>query len=1118
MDGPVDVETPGRFSGGRQGDISGVAKTTGAARYVGDLKFDGLLEAGVIRSTVPHADILSVDLGAALKVPGIVAAVTGEDFGDVTYIGFGGNLSDRPPLARGTVRYVGEEIAALAATSREALAKALPLVKVRYRRKPAVLTVQQAMAPDAPRLHSINEQGNVIRTSRLERGSMDCGQATHRFSARYQTGSQAHACLETHTVVAWWPREEGTLDLWTPTQGPVAIRRELAHLFAIEEQRIAMHEVAIGGDFGSRVKISTSEAIAVALARKSRRPVRLCLSREEEFSVTKHRFPFDVDIELQADRQGVLTHMKADAVSDMGAYHYVGAGDFGFFPQSLSSIYAIDNLRISTVGVYTNHNPPGSFRGAGAPQSSFVRECALDELALSIGLDPIDIRRRNLVKPQDPTTGWNLDHDRLRACLDRAVSEIGWREKYEVDGKRRGFGVALAAHVTGVGPLKAAALIDLDEAGGITVRSSSADPGTGQRTIIAQVAAHELGVAVDRIRVVLGEPQTSPYDPGLGASKGSYVSSNAVGTAARELAGRLRAAAIARFGVNEVSLERGFAVTARGSASFGELVASMPDAKGGVVSVEGSFAGGRAMDDPDQSDGYSYAAHAVEVEVDEALGLVRIIKVAAVHDSGTILNPIMAQGQIEGGVMMGLGAALGEEFVNEGGRMANAGFADYVVPRASSLPEMKVVFLDSNHGPGLYGSRGVAEACLAPTTAAVANAIANATGIRIRSLPITPDKIVSARPQALLAGIRPIWMRPSRWWVELVRRLYPLGLHAALDRWAVRRAGEREEAPGTISLHRATDASDAMEALARPGHMPLGGGTDLMLRRRQGLLNGPATWVDIRGAEAMRSIELKAGSLRLGAAVTLSELAASEAILENTALRDTVREIATEQVRNVATLAGNLCQAKRCWFYRHDFNCYKRSGPTSPCYAIEGDHRFYHAAMDGHRCQATTPSDLATTLMALDAELQIHSAQRERRLGVADLYVGPGETALGGDEMIAFVTIPDKGLRRSTAFAKLSLYKGGFAVCSCAVSIDLDQNGIATDIRVILGGVAPTPRRLSSVENMLLGQVPSTKRIEEASASWVAGAHPLRDNGWKLSAAAALVARVTADAVKRAGR
>jgi CO/xanthine dehydrogenase FAD-binding subunit len=293
----------------------------------------------------------------------------------------------------------------------------------------------------------------------------------------------------------------------------------------------------------------------------------------------------------------------------------------------------------------------------------------------------------------------------------------------------------------------------------------------------------------------------------------------------------------------------------------------------------------------------------------------------------------------------------------------------------------------------------------------------------------------------------------------------------------------------------------------------MGGGSELLLLHRQGLAGDTDSWVDLRAAGELGSISRASVGLEIGGAVTLSELIQSELVPARTALAQTALEIASRQIRNTATIGGNLCQTKRCWYYRHGFNCYKRAGPLAPCYAIEGDHRQFHAALGGHRCQAVTPSDMATTLTALDGEALVRSSTGNRTVDMEALYVGPGETSLGEGEIIAALRVPTVALERATAFRKMAMYGGGFAMVSAAASVSLDGQGGIADIRVVIGGIAPVPLRAAKVEQSLLNAKPTSETVRAASLLWIADAHPLRNNAWKLTAAAALVARAIGDAV-----
>ena len=341
---------------------------------------------------------------------------------------------------------------------------------------------------------------------------------------------------------------------------------------------------------------------------------------------------------------------------------------------------------------------------------------------------------------------------------------------------------------------------------------------------------------------------------------------------------------------------------------------------------------------------------------------------------------------------MGIGTAVGEELIREQGRLVNGAYINYALPRAADVPRIRPVIVDVEESAGPYGAKSVGEMSLIPAGAAVANAVADAVGVRIRSLPITPDKVLVAL--AKQEGRRRrfhVWRRPSRWWIALIRWLYPRGLHAALDRYGSR-FGRGIRPPSPLGPIESSTSLEAVFESCRHGATPIGGATDVTLRHRQGLAETRAL-VSLSLIPGMRQIESTADGWNIGAAVRLTELA-DFAREELPALTRAIESIATPQIRNVATVAGNLSQEKRCWFYRDGFSCYKRSGPTNTCYAVLGDHRFQHAAIGAHRCQAVTPSDLATVLYTLDARITLASASGSRSLSIDEFLTGPGETAL----------------------------------------------------------------------------------------------------------------------------
>lgn len=1071
------------------------ARTDGSALYTGDVVLPGMLVGGVLRSPHPHARIRRIDVAAAAALPGVVCVLTATDLPDRRYLDYGEPYNDRYPLARNVVRHVGEPVAVVAAETREQVDRALGLIKVKYRRLRAVFTPTDATAPGAPAVHP---GGNLASEIEHAHGDIEAGRraAVHVVTGRYVSPKQAHAIMEPHTVLAHWTGER--LEMWAPSQGPRAIHGDLAQLFGLEPEQVHLNEIAVGGDFGSRVDISHQEALAACLSIQSGRPVRLTHDREDEFAFTKSRQSWEMELEFGADAQGAVTHLAAEIVSDNGAYNMAGPSEMYYGASALGSGYRVRGYRAHGRCVYTNKQPPSSFRGAGGYPPNFGLEIIADELAEAVGMDPIDFRVKNAIGEPGETavTGWRVKSSGLLECLETVRREIDWDAKRALGGSGRGVGVGATIHVTGLrqeGMVESGAAVDILRDGRVRLRTGAADPGTGQKTILVQVVAHELGIGLDRIDLVTTDTDRTPHDTGAGASRGTFISAHAVGKAARTAAQALRELAAAKFDCDpeHVRLTDGKAIGPAGAAlPMGELVDDMD----GELRVEteyiGDFEDDTGTGGGDASATYSFAAHAVEVEVDRATGAVRVVKVVAAHDSGRIMNPLTARGQVEGGVIIGLGAVLGEELLFEGGRVVNSGYADYAMLRAADIPEIIVCFLGGDDPVGPYGAKGLAEITLLPTGAALVNAVSHALGLRMRETPLTPDRILCALGRR--TPVRSLWRRPSRWQIAAFRRAYPVGLHELL-----RRTGGRWGRPprvGPIEAVRQPSgiAEAALILAADPTSKLIAGGTDLLVARQQRLV-APATLVDLTGCAELGAIVVESdGGLRIGAAVTLTQLADDEAA--GSALRATVSQIASTQIRGMATIAGNLLQDKRCWFYRHGFECYKRSGPAAPCYAVLGEHRYYHAVIDGHRCQAVTPSDLATTLAALDAVVRT----QRRDIPMAELYSGPGESVLGRDEIVTSVSIPAAARRRRTVFAKSRLWDGGFATVAAAVSVS------ATDCRVVLGAVAPVPYRARAVERLVLAGVPP----QEAAPAWTREAHPLRDNAWKLDAGTGLLVRL----------
>ena len=1103
-----------RQVGARRRAVDWNERSAGKIAYSGDIQLEGMLEAAVLRSPLPHARIRRLDTARARTMPGVRAIVTAADFPAGTrYIHEGAN--DRAPLADGVVRFIGQEVAAVAADSLAEAYRALEAIVVDYDPLPAPLSIDAALSPGAISLHQRRtKETNLAAVIKRDWGDVTLGkeQSTAMVEGRFGFPRQAHACMETLVAVASWDDEEKQLHYWTTTQAPYYVVDEVAHVLGLDKKQVICHEVAVGGGFGAKSKVCDHEAIAGALSMAAQRPVRLRLSREEEFETTKSRHAFDVAMKLHADALGNLRAITADIKVENGAYDHTGVSVMSASMKALGMLYRPDGVHAEGRLVDTATTPGGSFRGYGSTQTSFALECLMDELAGTLGIDPVELRLRNANHAGETTAvGAHLGSARLVECLIAARAAIGWEHEKQGRQPGRGVGIAAGVHVSGSysvpGSNRSDAAIDVFPDSRIRVRFGGADAGTGQKTILAQIAAEELGVAFDSVDVLTMDSAQTPFDMGAWSSRGTHFGGHAVRKAAIETASCLKALAASKL-AGDLRLEDGMVYGDSGAMAIGELARLSNEAIDGILTTETSFVetniemADRATGRGNVSASYNFAAHAAVVQVNERTGHIKVIDYVAAHDIGQAINPTQVESQVIGGAAMGLGVALGEEVIREQGKVVNGTYLNYALPRAADLPRIKPILIEGGDPLGPYGAKAIGECGVNPPSAAIANAIYDAIGIRIRDLPITPDKIVNAI--AARDGRRrqhALWRHPSRWWIALVRWAYGHGLLKVLHARTAQPATHVVPSPldGIVAPTTLKAALGAVDSMA----MVMGGGTDLQIQRRQHLVE-PKRLVLLKDVAELQGIETRAdGSIEIGAAVTLAAL---EAAMRDRipVLAEAIASIATPQIREMATVGGNLVQAKRCWFYRSGFGCYKRLGGLAPCYAVAGDHRFYHAAIDGHRCQATTPSDLATILTALDARARIAAPGSERDVAMAAFYSGPGETVLGGHEILRSIVIPREALTRRGGFAKLRLWEGDFAVVSAAITAQPDGD-TWRDPRIVLGALAPVPWQAKATERALDGAPLSQQAMRQAlDRELDAKGHPLAHNAWKLDAAAGI--------------
>ena len=746
----------------------GLEKVTGAAQFIVDLQMRGMLHAKLLRSPHPHAKILRIDTQKAFRVPGVRAIAWHENAHGHLYSGGAGPLSTVRDMRifDDRVRFVGDGVAAVAAVSEDAAREALDRIEAEYEILPAVFDPEEAMRPGAPQLHgdiSHNAYGgeirnNVARSIAVEQGDLDEGFRKARVvkEGLFRTSRVQHCPLEPHACVAKWDTD-GRLYVWSSTQSPFGCRAELGETLGIPESRISVaHFGHVGGSFGGKMDSYQRETVCAVLSRMSGAPVRLEYTREEEFANSITRHPVVISIRMGCDSEGMFTALDFHAVADTGAYGSDGPAVLGLVVGPPVALYKIPHHRLRGYCVYTNNPVAGAFRGYGNPQGMFALESTIDDLASALGIDPVEIRMKNAVQKGDPNKlapGKNLLSCGLRECMEEGARAIGWKRRVSPSEKRgslvRGLGMACMMHNSGTGgtgrkPEHAAAYCKMNGDGSLSLSEGVSDTGQGNVTALAQIAAEEMGIPMERVIVSSRvDTDTSPFDLGTYASKAVYVAGSAVREAVRSVKNEiLEAAAPILEAPPEVLEIVDGTISVKGRPErrigLGELVRTKEHANHGGRTFLA------ACNFTHDHNAPSFGAQFAEVEVNTETGQVTVNRVVAIHDIGRVINPTSAEGQLQGALQQGLGYALTEEMKTDGqGRMTNASFADYKMWTLLDMPPLEIQFLGEDDPTGPFGAKGVAEPGLVPTAAAIANAIFNATGLRMRELPMSPERVLS---------------------------------------------------------------------------------------------------------------------------------------------------------------------------------------------------------------------------------------------------------------------------------------------------------------------------------------------------------------------------------------
>ncbi|MGO4332296.1 xanthine dehydrogenase family protein molybdopterin-binding subunit [Cupriavidus sp. 2TAF22] len=739
-------------------------KVQGRAVYAGDIKQAGMLHAKVLRSPHPHARIVRIDTAAARALPGVKLVLTGADTPKRLW---GPHRKEQRILAAGVVRYVGEEVVALAAVDEETARDALDLIRVEYEELPAILTPDAALAEGAPELHQGTR--NIAHEMHIERGDIEAGfaRAAVVHEATYDMQSQYPGYLEPMATVAAQDGN-GRLTVWASTQSVFLARARLAEALDRPVSTIRVIQAVTGGGFGAKIVEENNSLIAALLASRLERPVRFVNSRLEDFLGARSSVPARVWLKMGLDAQGMIVAKHVRITAECGAYAGLAGDVMHVSAMRSDNMHRVENVRSDAVLAYTNTQPRGAFRGFGGQQMLFPLNSHLAVLADMLGMDPFEVHKRNAIRTGDTSVhGWKIGSSGLAECLEQTREAIRWDARRaaaaaQTGPRRRGLGIAAAMHVSGNRTLGnwdgSTILLKVNEDGRVLLLTSECDMGQGANTMLSQICAQELGIPLAHVTVAAPDTDAAPFCLGSLASRVTIISGNAVLRAAREARLKLLTVAAEKLGVPRDRLEiadgviracAGDGENAGKQATLAEIARLHIFRHGGEgLMVRATYDAPTVMHDADYygniAPAYSFAAQAVEVEVDTQTGQVTVIDSFVSDDCGKAINPLAVHGQTHGATVQAIGWTLYEHLLVEDGRILNGNFADYNMPTADAVPALRTEVVESNDPNGPYGAKGASETAILPGAAAIANAVCDAVGVRIRSLPITPEKVLAA--------------------------------------------------------------------------------------------------------------------------------------------------------------------------------------------------------------------------------------------------------------------------------------------------------------------------------------------------------------------------------------
>ena len=751
--------------------IDGAEKVAGLAVYAGDLRLPGMAYAKVLRSPLPHARVRRVDATKALALPGVLAVLSRDSL-NVAANAFGAYVRDQQIIASEKVRYAGDMVAAVAAVEENIAAEAVNLIDIEYEELPAVFNIEDALKSGAPLVHEklegrkepgygrggrhiVHDQSNICFHFRHQRGDIEAGlkSAEVVFEDSFGFPSAQHYPMEPHVCVAHF--ESDVLTVWSATQSPFPVRQELARVFGLPFSAVRVIVPFVGGGYGAKSGIKT-EGIAACLSRMTGRPVRLAFSADESFkTICQPRAKIVIKTGLNKD--GLFIARRCEVYLNGGAYANSGPSVTEKAGYRAHGPYRIPHVQTDAYSVYTNTVPGGAFRGFGGPQVAFAYETHIDMIARRLGIDPVEIRMKNLLEKGESFAEGDtpIDCD-LKAGLKQVADAIGWRSRDHVgiksESKRRGIGIATAMKDGGGTNKPANAAVKIFNDGSALLSTGSVEVGQGMKTAFLQIVAEELSMPPDRVRIAALDTHYTPFDKGTNASSATTVMGRAVLQAARDAREQFveSASSVFRCGEKDLRLENGMAVCGEQRLSFREVMQRHFKDTEGEIWGRGFFKVPKDQNVPlgSPSPFWEIGFGAAEVEVDAETGEVKVLRYVSLTDAGKMINPLQCHAQDEGAAVFGLGQALFEDLAYQNGQLLNGNLIDYRLPRFTDLPGMFSTFvMEGGGGPGPYGAKGMGEGGILAVAPAVGNAVYAAMEVRLSEVPLLGEKIWRAAQQ-----------------------------------------------------------------------------------------------------------------------------------------------------------------------------------------------------------------------------------------------------------------------------------------------------------------------------------------------------------------------------------